>query len=178
MFSIIWRVRHSLLYPGLIEVTVNESAAMALVLGMSKEHYASSCGVLAALAAGVTESTLGDLLVGITGIKRNSKEGRLFRERSHAILKEMTGEGHLAGRVPPAMRREQEEEVDLVVVDLTPVEAFTFAIDCVEMSDDTPPATERLMEAIAKEVGELLTPAQKMAGSLSGDEPVRHDRSQ
>lgn len=176
-FSIIWRVRLSLLFPGLIEVTVNEPAAMALVLAMSKEHYSSSCGTLAALASGITEHTLGDLLSGITGIKRNSKEGRLFRERAHSILKEMVGEGHLAGRVPPAMRRDKEDDIDLIVIDLTPVELHAFATDCIDMAGNVPKSTASLMHAIAHEADAILTPAQKLAGALS-DEPVNHDRSQ
>lgn len=179
-FQIVWRVRHSLLFLGLIELSVNEPAAMGLILAMSKEHYESSCGTLAALAAGVQESTLAALLAGITGIKRNSKEGRLFKERAHSILKEMVGEGHLAGRIPPSYRRESENGVgvDLIVVDLAPIEYQSFAVDCREMADDVPVATASLMRALYNEAEALLSPAEKLAAALSDDEPVNHDRSQ
>jgi hypothetical protein len=176
-FSIIWRVRHSPEYPGVIELTVNEPAAMALVLAMSKEHYSSSCGTLAALASGVTESTLGELLASISGIKRNSKEGRTFRDRAHGILKEMVSEGHLAGRVPPKMNRSTEDDIPLISVDLTPLELAAFAVDCEDTMDRVPPSTASLMQHIAGEADAILTPAQKMAASLS-EEPVNHDRYQ
>jgi hypothetical protein len=177
-FSIIWRVRHSPEYPGVIELTVNEPAAMALVLAMSKEHYSSSCGTLASLASGITESTLGTLLSSISGIKRNSNEGRTFRERAHGILKEMVGEGHLAGRVPPKMNKSQEDGVDLISVDLTPLELSAFAVDCEDTMDRVPRSTADLMRHIAGEADAILTSAQKMAAALSEDEPVNHDRSQ
>jgi len=160
---------------GLIELTVNEYGALGLILALSKEHYHASCGVLAALAQGIDKDELTKIVSNISGVRRNTKEGRLFRERGQAIVKEMVGEGHLDGRIPPSVER---DENGLLTVTLTPLEFHAFAVDCGDMAGESPKSAADLMRYIAAEADRLLTPAQKLAAALWDEEPVNHDRSQ
>jgi hypothetical protein len=173
-FQIQWRVKPSESAPGAIELDLNQHAALALLLAMSREHYASSCVVLGAIAEGIQLPDLPRILLEATGLRRNSKDGREYITKATEVVEEMRSEGHLADRVACSS---EPLGGDLFAVTMTPIEYALFARDCDELSDDVPQSTQKLMVALSDEADRVVSPDQLFASFIADEEPRNHDRN-